>query len=61
MDNSLLEIADDLDALGLAHFRALDRREYRVAANWKLVNDLSLESYHFASPAPGQRGANVVS
>ena len=49
VDNSLLEIADDLDALGLAHFRALDRREYRVAANWKLVNDLSLESYHFAA------------
>ena len=49
VDNSLFEIADELDALGLAHFRALDRREYRVAANWKLVNDLSLESYHFAT------------
>ena len=49
VDNSLLEIAEDLDALGLANFRVLDRREYRVAANWKLVNDLSLESYHFAA------------
>lgn len=49
VDSSLLELSDDLNALGLANYRILERREYRVAANWKLVNDLSLESYHFAT------------
>jgi len=47
VDTALDELADDLDALQLAQFHPLERRQLSVQANWKLVNDLSLESYHF--------------
>jgi phenylpropionate dioxygenase-like ring-hydroxylating dioxygenase large terminal subunit len=47
VDCALDEIGPDLDSLCLNTCVALDRRQFDVGANWKLVNDLSLESYHF--------------
>jgi phenylpropionate dioxygenase-like ring-hydroxylating dioxygenase large terminal subunit len=47
VDDVLASISEDLETAGLADCRPLERRRYTVAANWKLVNDLSLESYHF--------------
>jgi phenylpropionate dioxygenase-like ring-hydroxylating dioxygenase large terminal subunit len=47
VDTALSEIGTLLDGLGLQHYRVLERRHFDVAANWKLVSDLSLESYHF--------------
>jgi phenylpropionate dioxygenase-like ring-hydroxylating dioxygenase large terminal subunit len=47
VDNALSEIGSHLEGIGLQHYRALERRRFDVAANWKLVSDLSLESYHF--------------
>lgn len=32
---------------GFRNYRTIERRHFEVAANWKLVSDLSLESYHF--------------
>lgn len=40
-------LAAELQNYNLKTYKALDRREFDVAANWKLINDLSLESYHF--------------
>jgi phenylpropionate dioxygenase-like ring-hydroxylating dioxygenase large terminal subunit len=47
VDNALVEIGEHLGGFGFEHYRALERRQFNVAANWKLVSDLSLESYHF--------------
>lgn len=44
---SLDEIGAELGNFRFEHYRAIARRHFEVAANWKLVNDLSLESYHF--------------
>ncbi|MEM9254893.1 MAG: aromatic ring-hydroxylating dioxygenase subunit alpha [Pseudomonadota bacterium] len=49
IDNALLEIGEELRSMDLASYRPLARRAFSVRANWKLVNDLSLESYHFHS------------
>lgn len=42
----LAPLAGELDALGLATHVPYAPRRYEVAANWKLVNDSSLDSYH---------------
>src|SRR5690606_24663518 len=47
VDNALAEIGEHLAGFGFQHYRSLERRHYHVQANWKLVSDLSLESYHF--------------
>lgn len=47
VDSALDEIGEHLEGLGFQHYRAMERRHFEVAANWKLVSDLSLESYHF--------------
>src|SRR5262249_2414842 len=39
-------LAAELDALGLGTHVPYAPRRYEVAANWKLVNDASLDSYH---------------
>ena len=49
VDSALEEFGPALSHLNLSNYRALERREMAVAANWKLINDLSLESYHFST------------
>lgn len=39
-------LAAELDMLGLATHVPYAPRRYEIAANWKLVNDSSLDSYH---------------
>jgi phenylpropionate dioxygenase-like ring-hydroxylating dioxygenase large terminal subunit len=40
------ELGDDLDALGLAETFCYDHATFPVKANWKLVMDSMLDSYH---------------
>ena len=47
VDEALNEVGDELSAFDFGDYRPLERRHFTVDANWKLVNDLSLESYHF--------------
>lgn len=47
VDDALNDIGQQLASFGFADYRPLERRHFDVSANWKLVNDLSLESYHF--------------
>jgi phenylpropionate dioxygenase-like ring-hydroxylating dioxygenase large terminal subunit len=49
VDSALVEIGEHLAGFGFENYRSLERRHYDVQANWKLVSDLSLESYHFAT------------
>jgi len=47
VDTALGPLVSEISAYRLERYQAIDRRNFSVAANWKLVNDLSLESYHF--------------
>lgn len=49
VDTALTEIGEHLAGFGFENYRSLERRHYDVTANWKLVSDLSLESYHFTT------------
>jgi phenylpropionate dioxygenase-like ring-hydroxylating dioxygenase large terminal subunit len=40
------EIEQDLDSLGLADMTVFDRTTFEIRANWKLVMDTMLDSYH---------------
>lgn len=47
LSNALSGLEEELASYGFDEYRSIDRRHYDVKANWKLVNNLSLESYHF--------------
>ena len=47
LDSALDGIGDELQHYHLEQYRAVNRRNFEVAANWKLTTYLSLESYHF--------------
>lgn len=49
VDGALTEISEELGSFEFQHYRQLVRRDITVNANWKLINDLSLESYHFSN------------
>lgn len=49
VDCALDEIGQELQDCKFEHYRSLGREHYSVNANWKLINDLSLESYHFSN------------
>lgn len=40
------EVEQDLDAIGLANMTIFDRTTFPIQANWKLVMDTMLDSYH---------------
>ncbi len=46
---ALDEIGEELASFRLELYQPVGRKQYPVAANWKLVTALSLESYHFAT------------
>lgn len=47
MDDALSELEQELADMNFHRYQLIERRQREVDANWKLVNDLSLESYHF--------------
>lgn len=48
VDSALGSLAEELANFDFAQYTRIDRQHLDVNANWKLVNDLSLESYHFS-------------
>ena len=49
VDEATAELVDELASYRFDTYRVLTRKTLEVNANWKLINDLSLESYHFAN------------
>ena len=49
VNTALDELGPELASFAFHNYRPIERRQLDVAANWKLVTDLSLESYHFRS------------
>ena len=47
VDNAAAGLESELVDHGFENYRSIGRLQFEVNANWKLVNDLSLESYHF--------------
>ena len=47
VDSALEEVGSELESFCFKDYGVIERKHIEVAANWKLVNDLSLESYHF--------------
>ena len=47
VDDALKPLDTELAGFGLKDYRLLGTKDFTVEANWKLVTDLSLESYHF--------------
>lgn len=47
VDAALGSLGAEIASLHLEQYKMIERRTLNVEANWKLVNDLSLESYHF--------------
>jgi phenylpropionate dioxygenase-like ring-hydroxylating dioxygenase large terminal subunit len=47
VDSALGEIEQEIKSFELQRYKPIERRQLEVQANWKLVNFLSLESYHF--------------
>lgn len=47
VDTALDEIGDELNNYGFKNYTFIERQDFNVSANWKLVTGLSHESYHF--------------
>lgn len=47
VDEHLADIEDHFDGFGFERLHHLETRRFEVAANWKLIAALSMESYHF--------------
>ena len=49
VDDALIELGEEIGHCHFERYRPLERRQFNPEANWKLVTDLSLESYHFST------------
>ena len=49
VESALSELGDEIGHCHFERYRPIERRQFNPDANWKLVTDLSLESYHFST------------